>query len=297
MNAAVSVVGADRIRRWKKSILARFAHLFRVTPSGPQELIDVLHDAESNHLIDGDTAAMMEGALLVSEMKVRDIMIPRSQMVFIEADSSPEEFLPAVIESQHSRFPVIDSKHERVVGIMLAKDLLPLAADPSYEFNIKDLVRTAVFVPESKRLNILLREFRQSRNHLALVVDEYGGLAGLVSIEDVIEQIVGNIDDEYDVDDEEFIRQHRGNRYTVMGKTPIETFNEFFGVSLPDTQYDTIGGLVIHEFGRLPQRGEQIDFAGFNFKVLRADRRRVNVLRVIRAAAGALANIDPDGDG
>jgi len=204
-------------------------------------------------------------------------------MVFIEADSTPAEFLPGVIESAHSRFPVLDAKHEKVLGILLAKDLLPLAAAPGQPFNIRDILRPAVFVPESKRLNILLREFRQSRNHLAIVIDEYGGIAGLVSIEDVIEQIVGEIDDEYDIDDEEFIRVHRANRYTVKGRTPIESFNEYFKSMLSDQDYDTVAGLVVHEFGRLPQRGDEIEFGGFHFKVLRADPRRVNLLRVIRS--------------
>ncbi|MGD9602710.1 MAG: HlyC/CorC family transporter [Gammaproteobacteria bacterium] len=263
----------------------RANRLLRIRPRERTELVEVLHDAESEHLIDPDTAGMMEGALLVSELKVRDIMIPRSRMVFIEIDQSPREFLPAVIESAHSRFPVVDARHEKVLGVLLAKDLLPLAADPKFELNVRDVLRPAVFVPESKRLNILLREFRLSRNHLAIVVDEYGEVAGLVSIEDVIEQIVGDIDDEYDVDDEEFIRQHRANRFTLKASTPIGHFNEFFGTSLPDTQYDTIGGLVVHHFGRVPARGEQIEFAGFNFKVLRADRRRVLVLRALRLQA------------
>ncbi len=263
------------------------------------DLTRYVHDAESRHLIDVDTAAMMEGAVLVSETKVLDIMVPRSEMVFIEADATPAEFLPNVIESAHSRFPVLDAKHEKVIGILLAKDLLTLAAEPDRPFNIRDILRPTVFVPESKRLNILLREFRQSRNHLAIVIDEYGGIAGLVSIEDVIEQIVGEIDDEYDVDDEEFIRVHRANRYTVKGRTPIAVFNEYFKSQFSDREYDTIGGLVVHEFGRLPERGDQIEFGGFHFKVLRADPRRVNVLRVMRSgdarAADARGNAGEDG--
>lgn len=266
-------------------LLHRLTRLLRSRPKERTELIEVLQDAEGEHLIDADTAGMMEGALLVSELKVRDIMIPRSQMVSIEADQTPQEFLPAVIESAHSRFPVMDSRHEKVLGVLLAKDLLPLAADPAYPFEIREVLRPAVFVPESKRLNILLREFRLSRNHLAIVVDEYGEIAGLVSIEDVIEQIVGEIDDEYDIEDEQFIRQHRGNRYTLKARTPIEHFNEYFGAALPDTQYDTIGGLVVHHFGRVPARGDEVEFDGFNFKVLRADRRRVLTLRLIRLPA------------
>ena len=261
---------------------ARLADWLRPPARSRQDLTRRFHEAEQHNLIDTDTAAMLEGALLVSELKVLDIMIPRSEMVFIEADATPVDFLPAVIESAHSRFPVLDAKHERALGILLAKDLLPLAADPNHPFNIRDVLRPAVFVPESKRLNILLREFRQSRNHLAIVVDEYGGIAGLVSIEDVIEQIVGEIDDEYDVDDEAFVRSHRANRYTVKAKTPIAHFNQYFKCQLSDRQYDTIGGLVVHEFGRLPERGDEIEFSGFNFKVLRADPRRVHVLRVMR---------------
>lgn len=263
----------------------KLARLLRRRPKARKELIELLQDAESEHLIDADTAGMMEGALLVSELKVSDIMVPRSQMIFIEIDQTPQEFLPAVIESAHSRFPVVDSKHEKVLGVLLAKDMLPLAANAQYPFEIREVLRPVVFVPESKRLNILLREFRLSRNHLAIVVDEYGEVAGLVSIEDVIEQIVGDIDDEYDVDDEEYIRQHRANRFTLKARAPIAHFNEFFGSTLPDSQYDTIGGLVVHHFGRVPARGDEIEFDGFNFKVLRADRRRVKILRVLRMSA------------
>lgn len=257
-------------------------------PTSIDDLIEILHDAEGNDLIDLDTARMMEGALLVSEMRVRNIMVPRSQMVFIEEDQTPAEFLPAVIESAHSRFPVVDSKHDKVLGILLAKDLLPLAQDPNHPFEIREVLRPAVFVPESKRLNILLREFRASRNHLAIVIDEYSQIAGLVSIEDVIEQIVGDIDDEYDVGDEEFIRQHRANRYTVKGRTPIADFNEVFGTEFTAQEFDTIGGLVIHRFGRVPGRSESIEIEGLNFKVLRADRRRVQVLRVLKSPSAAV---------
>jgi magnesium and cobalt transporter len=263
---------------------ARLAKWLQPPARTRQDLLRQCHEAERLNLIDSDTAAMMEGAVLVSEMKVLDIMIPRAEMVFIEADATPAEFLPAVIESAHSRFPVLDVKHERALGILLAKDLLPLAADPQQPFNIRDALRPVIFVPESKRLNILLREFRLSRNHLALVIDEYGSIAGLVSIEDVIEQIVGEIDDEYDVEDEAFVRSHRANRFTVKGRSPIANFNEYFNVELSDRQYDTIGGLVVHEFGRLPERGDEIEFAGFHFKVLRADPRRVQLLRVMRTA-------------
>jgi len=225
---------------------------------------------------------MMEGALLVSEMQVRDIMVPRSQMVFIDEDESREQILPKVVESGHSRFPVLDDKHEKVLGILLAKDLLATNEDPEQRFDIMDIIRPAVFVPETKRLNILLREFRASRNHLAIVVDEYGEIDGIVSIEDVIEQIVGEIDDEHDIEDEEFIRQHRGNRYTIKAHTPLEEFNEYFNTSFNDETYDTIGGVVTNEFGHVPERSESIEFKGFEFKILRADKRRILVMRVVR---------------
>jgi len=266
--------------------LRQFAQRLIPGPSDRQDVIDYLHEAESHHLMDMSTVAMMEGALLVSEMKVGDIMVPRSQMVFVDENSSAQEILPEVVESGHSRFPVLDDKHEKVMGILLAKDLLALAVAPDYEFDIKDMIRPAVFVPESKRLNILLREFRTSRNHLAIVLDEYGVIDGLVSIEDVIEQIVGEIDDEHDIDDEEYIRQHRGNRFTVKAHTPIDEFNKFFTSDFSSEIFDTIGGLVTDAFGHVPERAESIAFGGFDFKVLRCDRRRIHVLRVVRVAIG-----------
>jgi len=263
--------------------------LIRRKPGGRDELVERLHDAEAANLIDPDTAAMMEGALLVSEMKVRDIMVPRSEIVFIDEDSSPMEFLPDVIESGHSRFPVFDHEREHVVGVLLAKDLLMLAVDPAQSFDIRDILRPVSFVPESKRLNILLREFRARRNHLAVVVDEYGGISGLVTIEDVIEQIVGDIDDEHDLAEEDNIRRHRDERYTVKARTTLEEFNEAFGLDWTASDYETIGGLVIHELGHLPRRGEELEHRGFSFKVLRADRRRVRLLRVIRRSATTAA--------
>jgi magnesium and cobalt transporter len=255
-----------------------------------QDIIDVLYEAEGRHLIDSGTVAMMEGALLVSEMQVHDIMVPRSQMVFIDEDSSAKKILPDVIESGHSRFPVLDDKHEKVLGILLAKDLLTLVSGPDHPFDIMDIIRPAVFVPETKRLNILLREFRASRNHLAIVLDEYGEIDGLVSIEDVIEQIVGEIDDEHDIEDEEFIKQHRGNRFSVKAHTPIAEFNTFFSTEFEDNVYDTIGGLVTNEFGHVPRRGESIEFFGFEFKVLRADKRRIHIIRVVRTTNGSIAD-------
>jgi magnesium and cobalt transporter len=233
--------------------------------------------------------------LLVCETKVRDIMVPRSDIAFIDEDATPAEFLPDVIEIGHSRFPVFDDKHEHVLGILLAKDLLPLAADPKHAFDIRDVIRPVSFVPESKRLNILLREFRERRNHLAIVVDEYGGISGLVTIEDVIEQIVGEIDDEHDLAEEDNIRRHRDERYTVKARTPVAEFNAFFATDWSADDYDTIAGLVISELGHLPRRGEKLLFRGFEFTVLRADRRRVRLLRVIRGPYQDTSAVSEDG--
>lgn len=278
-----------KLLAWLRQFLGRF----KTTPDERRQLIDAIHDAESRHAIDTDTVAMMEGALLVSEMKVRDIMVPRSEIVFIDEDAMPADFLSEIIETGHSRFPVFDDKHEHVLGILLAKDLLQLATGLDTPFRIRDIIRPVSFVPESKRLNILLREFRERRNHLAVVVDEYGGICGLITIEDVIEQIVGEIDDEHDLAEEDNIRRHRDQRYTVKARTTIEEFNEFFDVEWDSEHFDTIGGLVISELGHLPQRNEEVDYRGFSFKVLRADRRRIRLLRVIRnthADANSSAN-------
>ena len=248
-------------------------------PKDRQALIEILRDSENRNLLDPDVLIMIEGALHVSDMRVSDIMVPKVQMQVVKFDSSPEDIISTVTESGHSRFPVIGEDLNDVLGILLAKDLLSYFADERGTlFDIKDAMRPAVFIPESKRLNILLREFRSSRNHMAIVVDEYG-VAGLVTIEDVIEEIVGEIEDEHDIDEEENIQQHGRNRFTVKAMTPIEEFNETFNTVLSDEEYDTIGGLVIDAFGHLPKRGEMIEFAGFNIKVLRADQRRIHLLR------------------
>jgi magnesium and cobalt transporter len=280
---------------WLTARFRRFLNGIKIKRNSRQRLIEKLHDAEERHVIDPDTVAMMEGALLVSEIQVRDIMVPRSEIVFIDEDSLPADFLPAIMESGHSRFPVYDDKREHVLGILLAKDLLCLAHDPQYRFNIRDIIRPVVFIPESKRLNILLREFRERRNHLAIVVDEYSGISGLVTIEDVIEQIVGEIDDEHDLAEDDNIKRHRDERYTVKARTSIEEFNEFFDTDWQPEDYETIGGLIIHELGHLPVRGEELDFSGFEFKVLRADRRRIRLARVIRNAP-AMAEQTPDSE-
>jgi magnesium and cobalt transporter len=267
----------------RPSLLQALRRRFRVQPRDRSDLIEILRDAERANILDTDLLAMLEGALQVSEMQVRDIMVPRSQMTVVEEGVDPREFLPVVIDSGHSRFPVMNERRDQVVGILLAKDLLAYLAQPTGErFQLKDVLRPAVFVPESKRLNVLLREFRASRNHLAIVVDEYGGIAGLVSIEDVIEQIVGEIDDEYDVDHENYIKTHGASRFTVKARTPIAEFNEYFQTSFSDEEYDTIGGLVLRELGHLPKKGERLEYRGFSFLVLRADRRRIHTLRVLR---------------
>lgn len=265
-----------------RSWLERITRFVTGEPRDREGLIELLREAEDRNILDPDTLAMIEGALLVSELQVRDIMIPRIQMTVVRYDDALKAILTTAIESGHSRFPVIGDDTNEVMGILLAKDLLAYTADSINPFNIKDIMRPAAFVPESKRLNILLREFRASRNHMAIVVDEYSNVAGLVTIEDVIEEIVGNIEDEHDIDEEDYIRQHGRNRYTVQAITPISEFNEYFQTNLSDEEYDTIGGLVLNAFGHLPQRGETVEYGGFTIKVLRADRRRIHLLRLIK---------------
>ncbi len=260
-------------------IKSTLKNIFTHDPSSKEMLIEVLRNAENKNLLDSDALLMIEGALHVSETHVRDIMVPRVQMIIINDDAKPEAILSNVVESGHSRFPVIGDTNVQIVGILLAKDLLNYFADPKKEFDIKDMMRPPVFIPESKRLNVLLREFRMSRNHMAIIIDEYSGVAGLVTIEDVIEEIIGEIEDEHDYEDDEInIKIHDDNRYTVKALTPIDEFNNFFKTNLSDLEYETIGGLVITAFGYLPKRGETIISNGFNIKVLRADKRRVQLL-------------------
>lgn len=264
--------------RW----LRRITDSFSGEPRDLDELAEVLADAHERGLIDADALEMLRGVLEVAELQVRDIMVPRSQMVVVNRGDSPEEILPIVIESGHSRFPVIGDDRDQVTGILLAKDLLRYyMEDGQKDFDIKECLRPAVFIPESKRLNVLLKEFRVSHNHIALVVDEYGGVAGLVTIEDVLEQIVGDIGDEYDVDDDLDIRKEGERQFSVRAQTPIGDFNRYFGTELSDEEFDTIGGLVMNHLGRLPRRGEAFSFGGLEFKVLRADRRRLEMLRVV----------------
>jgi magnesium and cobalt transporter len=271
----------------KPSLLERLSALLMREPEDREQLVTLLHSAFERNLLDGDALSMIEGALQVSEMQVRDIMVPRPQMDVIDVNQTPEEFVPHVIATAHSRFPVIDKSRDDVIGILLAKDLLRYYAGEE-EFNLRDMLRPAVFVPESKRLNVLLREFRANRNHMAVVVDEYGGVAGLVTIEDVLEQIVGDIEDEYDFDESEdnVVREQSGH-YRVKAQTEIADFNRIVGADFPDADFDTVGGLVLHRFGRLPKRGEVTTIGGLRFQVLRADSRRLHVLQVQRLPAKA----------
>lgn len=264
-------------------------------PKDKEDVIEFLRDAHKRHLIDGDALDMLEGVLSVSDMQVRDIMVPRSQMVVVERDQGLHEFLPLIIEEAHSRFPVIGESRDEVLGILLAKDLLPFVARGSAGFDIREVLRPAVFVPESKRLNVLLREFRTSRNHLAIVVDEYGGVAGMVTIEDVIEQIVGEIEDEHDIDEDDIkIQQIGKGRHTVRALISIEDFNEHFGTTFSDEEFDTIGGLLLAQFGHMPKRGEIVDMGGLRFKVLRADSRRLHLVEVTKAPLPESGNDYPD---
>ncbi len=265
----------NRLRKWLKNVNA----FLTTEPADRDALIDILRRSEQQKLLDHDALIMIEGAIHVSELQVRDVMIPRVQMIVIKDDAEPEDILSTVIESGHSRFPVIGDTTDEIIGILLAKDLLNYFANPDDDFDIKDLMRSTVFIPESKRLNVLLREFRTSRNHMAIVIDEYSGVAGLITIEDVIEEIVGEIEDEHDYEeDDENIKPHDNERFTVRALTSIDEFNRYFKLSISDEEYDTIGGLIINAFGHLPKRGETINVEGFNIKVLRADKRRVHLL-------------------
>ena len=259
----------------------RLSDILLREPEDREQLVTLLHSAYDRNLLDADALSMIEGVLQVSEMRVRDIMIPRTQMDVIDVNDTPDQFIPLVMATAHSRFPVIDKNRDDVIGVLLAKDLLRYYAGEE-EFNVRDMLRPAVFVPESKPLNVLLREFRASRNHMAMVVDEYGGVAGLVTIEDVLEQIVGEIEDEYDFDESEdnIVREESGT-FRVKARTEISAFNESFGTGFSDEDFDTIGGLLISRFGRLPKRGESITLEGLRFQVLSSDSRRLHALNVL----------------
>jgi magnesium and cobalt transporter len=271
----------------KPSLLERLSAFLTREPEDRDDLVEVLRGAFEHRLIDADALSMIEGVLSVSETTVRDIMIPRAQMDCVSIDDSPPEFMPLIIETKHSRFPVIGESKDDIVGILLAKELLNYYLDPE-AFNLRETLRPAVFVPESKRVNVLLREFRANRNHIAIVVDEYGGVSGLVTIEDVLEQLVGDIEDEYDFDEsEDNIIPEANGRFRIKAQTEIGDFNAQFGTQYEDEEFDTIGGLVLKAFGRLPKRGEATTIGAFRFRVLRADSRRIHTLQAERIAPPA----------
>ena len=263
----------------KPTFLERLSSLLLREPEDRDQLVALLHSAFERQILDADALSMIEGVLQVSELQVRDVMIPRSQMDMIDVAESPEAFIPFVIETAHSRFPVYEDNKDNVIGVMLAKDLLRFYAGE--DFNVREMLRPAVFIPESKRLNVLLKEFRANRNHIAIVVDEYGGVSGLVTIEDVLEQIVGEIDDEFDFDEtEDNILPDKTGRFRVKAVTEISDFNEFFGTRFSDEGFDTVGGLVMNRFGHVPKRGESVVLEGFSFQVLRADSRKIHSLLI-----------------
>jgi len=264
----------------ERSWLDRLTHFISGEPQTKSDLEDVLSLAEEHEIIDQDARKIMEGALLVTNMQVRDIMIPRAQMIVIDSDESVQEALPKIIDAGHSRFPVIGEGMDDVIGILLAKDLLPLVESDSAPPALRQLMRPVIAVPESKRLNVLLREFRQNRNHMAIVIDEYGGIAGLITIEDVLEEIVGEIEDETDVAEKKPIRPMSDGTFFVEALTAIDDFNAFFNTEFSDDEFDTIGGVVVNAFGQLPSRNQSIQLNNFEFSVIRADERRLSSLRV-----------------
>ena len=263
--------------RWREWLLEFFSNESNEEP----EFKDMLREAAARELVEPDALNIIYGALQVAHMQARDIMIPRSQMAYVKADAGLEEFLPYLIEARHSRFPVVGETVDDIKGILHAKDILPwLLKDDWDEFNIKDVIRPPAVVPESRRLNDLLNEFRSRKNHMAVVVDEYGHVAGVVTIEDVLEQIVGDIEDEHDVDDDVFIKPLEDQCYTVKGTTPIDEFNSFFETTFDEEEFDTIAGLVTKEFGHLPEREESASIQDYVFKVLNSDSRRINLLHL-----------------
>lgn len=278
----------------RKTWASKLLQLFTGEPNSREELVDLIQDAEEQ-LIDNDTKEMIEGVLDVAELKVRDIMVPRSQMVTIDIHQSVESFLPIVIDSQHSRYPVVSENKDHIEGILLAKDLLAYGFGMTdEEFSLAKVIRPAVIVPESKRVDVLLKEFREQRYHMAIVVDEYGGVSGLVTIEDILEEIVGEIEDETDFneDSKADIRRINKSRYSVKALTTIEDFNEYFNLELDDEEYDTIGGMVAHGFGHLPQVGEEVTLHGMIFKVTGADKRRIQQLQVTLAEVPRVTDAD-----
>lgn len=267
-----------------RSWFGKIAQAFTDEPRSREDLLTELKEAAEENILDDEALSIMEGAMNVSDLKVRDVMVPRSQMVVVEAEQTPREFLPIIITSAHSRFPVVGEQPDEVLGILLAKDLLPLIIEESLEqFDINSCLRPAIFIPESKRLSVLLNEFQTTRNHMAIVIDEYGGIAGLITIEDVLEQIVGEIEDEHDTEEDEGnIKPFEDNAFIVKALTPVEDFNEYFDSGFSEDDFDTIGGIVTQRFGHLPQKDEAVDIDGFSFQILSADNRRIRLLQVTR---------------
>ncbi len=274
-----SKIATSKHRTW----LNRFSDLLVREPKDREQLMEILRDAGDRAILSADMLHMIESVLQVAEMHVRDVMIPKAQMIVIESDSPLNSILPLVIESAHSRFPVTDSTTHDVIGILLAKDLIKYSlTTENTPFELNQIMRSAVFVPQSKRLDVLLREFRVSHHHMAIVIDEYGHVAGLVTIEDVLEQIVGDIEDEYDTDEDDEIKKQMDGSYIVKATTPIDEFNEYFDSELSDEEFDTIGGLILQGFGHLPKRGEALKIENFHFKVLHSDNRRIHLLETIK---------------
>ena len=270
----------DRSSNGQKSWLGKLTQAFAHEPKNRQELLELLREAHQNKLLDSEALAIVEGAIQVADLQVRDIMVPRSQMISIKATQTPRDFLPAIIDAAHSRYPVIGENSDEVLGILLAKDLLPLILDRPPDFSLRQLLRPCIFVPESKRLNVLLKEFRDNHNHMAIVIDEYGGVAGLVTIEDVLEQIVGDIEDEHDVEEDSYIKPLPSGDFLIKALTPIENFNEFFDTEFSDDEFDTVGGLVMSAFGHLPKRNETTEIGPYRFRILNADSRRIHLIRL-----------------
>jgi magnesium and cobalt transporter len=264
-----------------RSWIDKITQLFSDEPTDTKSLLELLRNAEQDKVLDADALSIIEGALQVSSMQVRDIMIPRSQVVTVAANLPAKEIIELVIEASHSRFPVVGDNVDNVMGILLAKDLLPLSLGGSKgKFDIKDVVRPATFVPDSKRLNVLLKEFRETRHHMAIVIDEYGSVSGAVTIEDVLEQIVGEIEDEYDVDDESYIKKFDEGNHIVKAITPVDEFNEYFKTNFSDQEFTTVGGLVLQQFGRIPERGETLHIGPFLVTILNADSRQIKLIKV-----------------
>lgn len=263
-----------------KSWLNKLSQAFSSEAKSNDDILGFLREAESNDIIDPDSMSIMEGAMQVTDMQVREIMIPRAQMVTVKASQDPSDYLHSIVDSAHSRFPVLGDDPDDIMGILLAKDLLPLIWQGKLKKDaLKDVLRPATFVPESKRLNQLLKEFRATRNHMAIVIDEYGGVGGLVTIEDVLEQIVGEIEDEHDFDDEALIKKRSDSEFIIKAMTPIDEFNEYFNTEMNEEEFDTLGGLVLKEFGRVPQRDEVVKFNGFKFTILNADNRSIRLIQ------------------